>query len=278
MKTFYIDIYFLINFTVDILALYFAALLTKVKSTVRRLISASIVGAIFACIIAVISFRAFIFVVLLAISSFLITEIFTYRESWIRKIKYFLAFLFFETFIGGLIGFGFSILDKYLCPFLTEEVFGLENRNMFILALLILTSYFILKIFYIAFTGSAAEQSLEVEICVSEKKICVTALIDSGNVLCDPMDLSPVILLKKNQFEKLCECDLSVADPGQYKTRLRIIPTKSIGGERILFGIKSDFVLLKKNQKKIYGIVIAKDDIEGSYGGYFALLPSAIVT
>ena len=51
MQVLYIDIYFLINFTVDLLALYFAAELARVKSTVFRIISSSLIGAFAACVI-----------------------------------------------------------------------------------------------------------------------------------------------------------------------------------------------------------------------------------
>ena len=45
---FYIDAYFLINFTVDFLALYFAVRLSKVKTTFFRLFSLCTLGAVIA--------------------------------------------------------------------------------------------------------------------------------------------------------------------------------------------------------------------------------------
>ena len=46
--TLYVDVYFLINFTVDILALYFAAIFSKVPTSTRRLIISAVIGAFFA--------------------------------------------------------------------------------------------------------------------------------------------------------------------------------------------------------------------------------------
>ena len=46
MRTLYIDVYFLINLTVDILSLYFATILSKTPTTTRRLITAAVFGAI----------------------------------------------------------------------------------------------------------------------------------------------------------------------------------------------------------------------------------------
>ena len=44
--TLYIDVYFLINFTVDILSLYFAAIFSKVPTTSKRIIIAGFLGAV----------------------------------------------------------------------------------------------------------------------------------------------------------------------------------------------------------------------------------------
>ena len=50
MKTIYIDVYFLINFSVDLLALYFAAMFMKIRATNLRLVLAALVGALYAVI------------------------------------------------------------------------------------------------------------------------------------------------------------------------------------------------------------------------------------
>ena len=48
MKTVYIDIYFLINFCVDIIALALALCVTKINCGIRRLILSSSLGATYA--------------------------------------------------------------------------------------------------------------------------------------------------------------------------------------------------------------------------------------
>ena len=46
MQTLYIDVYFLINFTVDFIALYFAVTFAKVPSGTRRLLFGALIGAL----------------------------------------------------------------------------------------------------------------------------------------------------------------------------------------------------------------------------------------
>ena len=48
MKTLYIDVYFFINFTVDLLALYFSSALYKLPTSAPRLMLASFVGSLYA--------------------------------------------------------------------------------------------------------------------------------------------------------------------------------------------------------------------------------------
>ena len=48
LKTLYIDVYFLINFTVDILSLYFASVFSKIPTSTKRLILSSVLGALVA--------------------------------------------------------------------------------------------------------------------------------------------------------------------------------------------------------------------------------------
>ena len=52
MRTFYIDVYFLINLTVDILALYFSAIFSKTPTSIKRLLIAGIIGAASAVFVA----------------------------------------------------------------------------------------------------------------------------------------------------------------------------------------------------------------------------------
>ena len=50
MQTIYLDVYFLINFSVDALALYFAIRVTKIKGTLIRLILSSAILSAAACL------------------------------------------------------------------------------------------------------------------------------------------------------------------------------------------------------------------------------------
>ena len=271
VKTLYIDVYFLINFTVDLLSLYFGALTAKVKSSVKRLIIASFLSASFACLIVLLNLKRFLFVFVLILNAVTVTCVFCGKISFLRKTKLFIAFLFFETLIGGFVTFIYGLLDRYFYPLFDEGMAGAENKNLILLAFLILMVYGILHMLLIIFGSSQAEKNVKIKIVVFENEISTEALVDSGNMLCDPFDSSPVVIVKRVELSSLIG-DKPVSENEKFKARLRLIPAKSIMGEKIFIGIRSDYIIIGKT--KFENTVIAVDDGGGSFGGYSALLPA----
>ena len=56
-----------------------------------------------------------------------------------------------------------------------------------------------------------------------------------------------------------------------------MIPIRSFGADKILMGIRTDYIKIKGRDKKYENIVIALDEEEGSYSGYSALVPLAML-
>ncbi len=277
MQTLYIDIYFLINFTVDLLALYFAALLSKVQSTVARLVICSFIASLFACYV-VLCNPAPVFLILLIIAvASIISYIFVTHSSLIRKVKFFISFLILETFIGGLVNWIYNLMDKYIYPNFSENNFGVENRKLLILSVIVLLSYGLLKLLFLIFSGTKSEKNIEFVLHLFGQSEKFTALIDSGNLLIDPMNNKPVILIKKNAVKLLGKYkDLPNCEDENIKKRIRLIPAKGLGVKKILIGIRCDYITLNNDKIKYNNTVIALDDEEGTYGGYSALMPSSL--
>ena len=274
MKTLYIDVYFLINFTVDLLALYFAALFAKVKSTPRRLIFASLVGAAMACITVLMNLKGIFFIIILLLSSIMISMIFLKCQPLLRHIKLLCAFLIFETFIGGFVTLIYNVFDIYIYPLIEFESIGAENQKLLLISLLLLFAYGILRLLFILFFGTKNESNIDFKIGLLGKEIRATALIDSGNLLCDPMTGKPVIIVKKRIMDTfLGKENIIETNNPDIKSRIRFIPLKSISGDRILTAIRCDYIFLAKTKEKHENIIIALDEEEGNFGGYVALMP-----
>ena len=271
MHIFYIDVYFLINFTVDLLALYISAIATKVKGTLPGLIIASAIGSVFASVVALYSIKGIFFAVLLVLSALIGIRVFSGKITGLRRLKLLLAFIICETFIGGFVTLLYNMMDKYFAPIITDEDFSPKNRHILILALFVLLGYSMLKLIYFVFKGDNTRVCCNLKFNINSFEIVTEGLIDSGSLLTDPIDGSPVLIVKSSVSN---DFSLNFYN-NDLKSKIRVIPTKSIGGSRLLLGFIPDAVFL--NGKKIdEKIIVAIDNEEGSFGGYMALVPSSV--
>ena len=277
MKTLYIDVYFLINFTVDMLALYLSSEIIRVKSSIARLLISSVVGALFACAVTLLSLKGAMFFIILIASGALIVIIFAPHITVLRKCKLFMAFMITETLFGGAVYWIYEILDRYLYPLIANQSFGAENRKILSLALIIILSYGAIKLVFLSLSGSCNEKNVELQICFLGSCVKLSALADSGNLATDPMTLKPVVFVKENA----CIWLKKIGDPLKtnnplIKSRVRVIPIKTVGGTRLLTALRVDYLEITDTKTIIKDAIIAIDEEEGSYGGYTALVPMSI--
>ncbi len=278
MQTFYVDIYFLINFTVNILALYFAALFTRITSTTARLILSGAFSAFMACVVAIFVPKGIFFFFIFVFGTWLTVEIFAVKTGIKRKLKLYFGFIIFETFLGGFVNLIYNLLDTYVYPLIANETFGAENRNLLLLSLIVFLAYALLKLLFTAFYTSKCEKNIEITVSINNIEEKITGLVDSGLMACDPLDSKPVIIVKKNSLASTRNLgNISNCSNIEIKKRIRVIPIKTLNEEKILFGIRSDYVKIKGNSEKYENIVIALDEEGGSFGGYTALVPLSLL-
>ena len=281
IKTLYIDVYFLINFTVDLLSLYFAARFSKIPTTIKRLIIASLFGALSAVGIVFLPENTLLKFVAAALGLLLIGFIAPKKITLPRKIKYIFAFLIFEALVGGAVTFIWGLLDRYISDFFNGFEGGAVNRKMLFLSLIVLLSIGVFKMLVSLFTNVETEESVDLEIRFLNKTAIVSAFVDSGNLAVDPMDMTPVLLIKKEIAEGILPvnidqiCDIDSLDR-QIKKRIRLIPISRGGETYVLVGVKVDSVkIIKGDFAEEIAVTLAIDKEGGTYGGYKALMPSA---
>lgn len=281
IKTLYIDVYFLINFTVDLLSLYFAARFSKIPTTIKRLIIASLLGALSAVGIVFLPENTLLKFVAAAVGLLLIGFIAPKKITPRRKIKYIFAFLIFEALVGGGVTFIWGLLDRYISDFFNGFEGGAVNRKMLFLSLIVLLSIGVFKMLVSLFTNVETEESVDLEIRFLNKTAIVSAFVDSGNLAVDPMDMTPVLLIKKEIAEGILPvnidqiCDIDSLDR-QIKKRIRLIPISRGGETHVLVGVKVDSVkIIKGDFAEEIAVTLAIDKEGGTFGGYKALMPSA---
>ncbi len=276
METLYIDIFFLINFTVDIVSLYFAALFSKIRTSNCKLILSSLLGAISAC--ALILIDSFVINLIIAVMSFLIMLFICCGRVKLKRTAIFgVSFLIFMSLIGGFVSSFWDLMsgvfEKYIIP--NDQI----NRKVFFLAIIILLSIGVFKMFITVINTSNVMSSISFQIEIENKVYESEAMIDTGNLAIDPMSMRPVLIIKKTLAKKFLSddiIDLSNIDeiPLTMKKRIRLIPISRCGETHVLLGIRPDSVKIKTDTGyEEIDVTIAIDKEGGDYGGFLGLMP-----
>jgi sigma-E processing peptidase SpoIIGA len=183
--------------------------------------------------------------------------------------------------VGGFVSFIWGLLDRYSASVFEDALGGAVNRKMLLLSIIVLLSIGVFRMLVSFFSNIESEGSVEVEITFLGKTAVVSAFVDSGNLAVDPMDMSPVLLIKKGAAKSILPeniinlCDIDALD-NKIKKRIRLIPISRGGATHVLVGIKADSVSIVTNDvKEEIRVTLAIDKEGGSYGGFLALMPSA---
>ena len=284
MRTLYIDVYFLINLTVDVLAIHFSGLLSGVPLKGRTLLLCSVVGALLASFGLFLPDDPIIKIVYLLFGNLFITYLATAKVKLRRRIRFCIAFIVLISVIGTLIGVLWDVFDKYLRESLMDISTEPVNRKLLLLSVSILLCIGVIKMILTYFSdGAVMGGKATVEICFGDKSVTLDALIDSGNLAVDPINMCPVMLIKPDVAKKLFPKELvELGDPDllerDVRRRIRLIPISRLGSTHVLVGVKPDSTRLvdgKRREQILLTVAIDKEG--GSYSGYEALMPLSAI-
>ncbi len=276
MKTLYIDIYFLINFTVDLISLHFAAMLSHTRSENKRLLISALLGAISSCVCVLIDLpivTLFLFVVTVVFAS-----AFCCKETSVKGHTVFgISLIILLSLVGGLVSFVWNLLEDAFSDFLIEG--DVVNRKMLFFALIALLSIGVFKMLITVMNTGKIETRIELEISFLNNTCHTEALIDTGNLAIDPLSMKPVLIIKKELARKFISediIDLKDVDSldKRIKKRIRLIPLTKGGVTHVYIGFVPNGVKLYRNGK-IYSadVTVAIDKEGGDFGGFLALMP-----
>jgi len=279
MKTVYVDIYFLINFCVDFIALGIAVYIIKLKCSMKRLILGALVGALYAVLGIVFSDKRFLMPVLTVPIFLLMIIIVTRGASAARKLKCSVAFLTSEIIIGGLVYYGFCLLDSFMAG-AGDDGGAPLNRNLLTWSVIVLLSYGFVKIAMYFLGNAASVRSVRICVGYDGREESFEALVDTGNLVKDPIGACPVIFITEELAQKILgkKLELSAAAgtlPEDLKKRIRLIPVDRSDGKSILYGFLCDYVtVVNKGKYENINVSFAIDKKGELYGGYPALMPA----
>lgn len=282
MQTLYIDVYFLINFTVDIIAVYFGTRLSKLPTSPVRVALSALIGALFAVIIVLMPEIPYVKLIFAILGLLLMSLSVSRKIRFSRRLKFIFSFLIFSALVGAGAYFMWGIFDKYLYEGLKDSGGG-ANRKILLFSVIVLLSIGVFKMIVSFFSNIESEGSVEVQVSFGNKTLRTEAFVDSGNLAVDPMDMRPVMLLKESAARDLFpENVVTLCDPDalsrEVRRRIRLIPVSMGGKTHVLTGVRTDEVRIVTGEgMEPISVTVAIDKEGGSFGGFDALVPSSAI-
>ena len=156
-------------------------------------------------------------------------------EFSIKKIKIYSTYLFAISIATG--GIWTMIKSQISLPWVIEAI----------------VAYLIVKYLYVFILGdmSRTKKSFyKVEFSINHKKMSVSAFLDTGNFLYEPISHLPVCILQEKTFLRYFQHSLSEMIEEYKLNDIRMIPYKSIGMEHgVMPGIiVNDIKIIKEDQ------------------------------
>ena len=281
MKILYIDIYFLINFTVDLISLHFAALFARTKAPNKRLLISALIGAFATCVSVLISSSVISFIVFFATVIFA-SMFCCIGASYKGRAVFGISLMIFLSLVGGIVSFVWNLLEDAFSDYLIEG--DVVNRKMLFFALIVLLSIGVFKMLITVMNTAKIDTMIEVEMHFLGNGCSAEALIDTGNLAFDPLVMKPVLIIKKElarRFIPVDIIDLSDIDSldSKVKKRIRLIPITKEGATHVYLGFVPDNVKVRRNGREYsIDVTVAIDKEGGDFGGFLALMPYSAVS
>lgn len=296
MRVLYLDVLLLLNFCMDYMALYLTGAFLHRKRSAWRLCGAAAFGAVYALASVLFAGNETVGNILSVAVACLLAYIAYGGEGGAGKFLRLLALFYGISFLlGGTVTAAYVLLDSYLPHAVLSDS---ENGDLrlVIFSLTAGISGIAIRLIGAWLERKESARSCRVTVFLDGKGVSFDALLDSGNLLSDPLSGRRVIiasssslvgLMETNVLKMLANGEQSIAFlPKQIRRRVRLIPVHGIGGDRLLVGILPDRILLAPSEEQqsarsthsIDAILAVDGDAKDGYGGYGGVVPTGLAS
>ena len=272
--TIYIDVVFIENLIMNYIILFATSIIIKVKVKHIRLILASSLGAIYSIIAYMSILEMYSSVILKIILSVIIVYI-AYNPQNVKNMWKYLVIFYMTSFVFGGAAFALIYIVKPQDILMKNGLFlGTYPLKTIILGtsvafVVIVTSFKLVKS-----KISKKDMFCTIKININKVEIETKAMIDTGNLLKEPISNTPVIVVEHtllydcmpkeilNNLENILGGDfenISEEVKNKYISKLKVIPFSSLGKQNgMLIGIKPEEVTVinDENENKINNVII----------------------
>lgn len=264
--TIYIDVVLIENLIMNYIILLATGLILKIKIKHIRLIIGSLLGAIYTIIGYIGILEIYSSFILKIILSIMIVYIAYYPQT-LKKMWKELLFFYLTSFVFGGVAFSLIYIVKPQEIIMKNGLFlGIYPLKTVILGAIVAFVIIITAFKIIKNKISKKDLICEITVEIEDKKIITKALIDTGNMLKEPITNTPVVVIERtllydvipkeilNHLEEIIGGDFKEIPEeikNKYVSKLKLIPYSSLGKQNgMLLGIKAKKLIIVKGEEK----------------------------
>lgn len=288
-QTVYVDLFFLINFSMDFLCFFITSKILGGPIRFWRMALASAVGGIYAnvALFLPLSGGTSLAADLLACAAICLI---TYgRRGEGRALpSYILVYTAVAMTLGGFMTAFFNLLNRSGWG---GEDAGIDpdGISVWLFALLAGISGAVTLIGGRFFSKKTARKSATVTLCYNGKSMRLLAMTDTGNLLREPIGGKPCLLADTDSLRPILPEEILIAAkrgntffPDRVSVKdaknIRLVPTRTASGEGILLALRMERIVVDGGSgAREVDAVVALAELGKSAGGYRVLLPSELL-
>ena len=273
--TIYLDVIFLENIVINYIILYVTGIISKVQIKQNRLFLGALIGAIYSVIYYLFKLKIYSsFIVKIFLSIVIIYVAFNSNNFKDLLKKVLLFYLTSFVFGGAAIAIIYMVNSQNIT---IQNGVLVGSYTLKTVLIGIVVAYFTIIFAFKIIKTKISKKDLicEIEVTLNNKKIRTIALIDTGNMLKEPITNWPVIVMEHtllydflpkeilNHSEEILGGDFSKIPENiieEYSSRLKVIPYSSLGKQNgMLLGVKGEnlIVYLKEEMRQLDKVIIA---------------------
>lgn len=264
--TIYIDIVLIENLIMNSIILLATGLILKEKIKTIRILLASLIGAIYSIVSYMSILEIYSSIILKIILSIVMVYV-AFNPQTMKKMWKDILIFYLTSFVFGGVAFALIYIVKPQDILMRNGLFlGTYPLKTIILGAII--AFIIIMTAFSVVKSKITKKDMfcEVEIKLNEKIIETTAMLDTGNLLKEPITNTPVIVvehtllydcLPKEILNHLDEWlggefdNIPEEIKEEYISKLKFIPFSSLGKQNgMLLGIKADYIKIKNMDKE----------------------------
>lgn len=286
--TIYVDIVLLENLCMNYIILFSTAYILKLKIKHLRIFLSSLLGAVYAILAYTNIIPMYTSVITKIILSICMIYIAYYPKHIKGLLKELIVFYLVSFALGGC-AFALLYIVRPQDIFMVDGVY-IGTYPLKIALLGGITGFIITYVAFKVVKSRVTKNEIIYKVIVKfdEKELETNVMLDTGNMLKDPISGEAVVLIEKQKLyeimpknlldniEKVLGGEFKEEQEVKYRTRLRIIPFTSVGKQNgMMLGIKVDEVKIITDVDEIINqnvIVCVYDKTFSKSGRYFGLI------